>query len=79
MDNLIDLNAPVAEVIKAHPEVKDLLIELGFSPLANPAMLHTVGKVTSLKMGSKMTKIPLKQIQQTLEWNGYQVVGGDDE
>ncbi|HHT7804059.1 TPA: DUF1858 domain-containing protein [Streptococcus suis] len=79
MDNLIDLNAPVAEVIKAYPEVKDLLIELGFSPLANPAMLYTVGKVTSLKMGSKMTKISLKQLQQTLEWNGYQVVGGNDE
>ncbi|HFR3797868.1 DUF1858 domain-containing protein [Streptococcus suis] len=77
--NTIDLNLPVAEIINQHPEVKDILIELGFSPLANPAMLHTVGKVTSLKMGSKMTKISLKQIQQTLEWNGYQVVGGNDE
>ncbi|UUM58515.1 DUF1858 domain-containing protein [Streptococcus suis] len=76
--NTIDLNLPVAEIINQHPEVKDILIELGFSPLANPAMLHTVGKVTSLKMGSKMTKISLKQIQQTLEWNGYQVVGGND-
>ncbi|HFI0747336.1 TPA: DUF1858 domain-containing protein [Streptococcus suis] len=77
--NTIDLNLPVAEIINQHPEVKDILVELGFSPLANPAMLHTVGKVTSLKMGSKMTKISLKQIQQTLEWNGYQVVGGNDE
>ncbi|HFR3769730.1 TPA: DUF1858 domain-containing protein [Streptococcus suis] len=76
--NTIDLNLPVAEIINQHPEVKDILVELGFSPLANPAMLHTVGKVTSLKMGSKMTKISLKQIQQTLEWNGYQVVGGND-
>ncbi|HFR3410737.1 DUF1858 domain-containing protein [Streptococcus suis] len=77
--NTIDLNLPVAEIINQHPEVKDILVELGFKPLANPAMLHTVGKVTSLKMGSKMTKISLKQIQQTLEWNGYQVVGGNDE
>lgn len=77
--NTIDLNLPVAEIINQHPEVKDILVELGFSPLANPAMLYTVGKVTSLKMGSKMTKISLKQIQQTLEWNGYQVVGGNDE
>ncbi|NQN91154.1 DUF1858 domain-containing protein [Streptococcus suis] len=77
MDNLIELNAPVAEVIKAHPEVKDLLIELGFKPLANPAMLSTVGKVTSLKTGSKMTKIPLDRIQQVLECNGYEVIGGE--
>ena len=77
MDNLIDLNAPVAEVIKAHPEVKDLLIELGFKPLANPAMLNTVGKVTSLRTGSKMTKISLDRIRQVLECNGYEVIGGE--
>ncbi|BDD38555.1 DUF1858 domain-containing protein [Streptococcus ruminantium] len=73
--NTIDLNLPVADIISQHPEVKELLIDLGFKPLANPAMLHTVGKVTSLKIGSKMTKIPLERIQQVLEYNGYDVVG----
>ncbi|BBA92421.1 DUF1858 domain-containing protein [Streptococcus ruminantium] len=65
----------MADIISQHPEVKELLIDLGFKPLANPAMLHTVGKVTSLKTGSKMTKIPLERIQQVLEYNGYDVVG----
>ncbi|WP_156009498.1 DUF1858 domain-containing protein [Streptococcus ruminantium] len=73
--NTIDLNLPVADIISQHPEVKELLIDLGFKPLANPAMLHTVGKVTSLKTGSKMTKIPLERIQRVLEYNGYDVVG----
>ncbi len=36
-------------IIKEHPEVKELLIDLGFKPLSNPAMLNTVGKVPSLK------------------------------
>ncbi len=67
--NTIDLNLPVAEIINQHPEVKDILVELGFKLLANPAMLNTVGKVTSLKTGSKMTKIPLDRIQQVLECN----------
>ena len=48
--NTIDLSQPVATIIKEHPEVKDLLIGLGFKPLSNPAMLNTVGKVTSLKV-----------------------------
>ncbi|MBS8057425.1 DUF1858 domain-containing protein, partial [Streptococcus suis] len=52
-------------------------VELGFKPLANPAMLNTVGKVTNLKTGSKMTKIPLDRIQQVLECNGYEVIGGE--
>lgn len=75
--NTIDLNLPVAEIINQHPEVKDILVELGFKPLTNPAMLNTVGKVTSLKTGSKMTKIPLDRIQQVLECNGYEVIGGE--
>lgn len=75
--NTIDLNLPVAEIINQHPEVKEILVELGFKPLANSAMLNTVGKVTNLKTGSKMTKIPLDRIQQVLECNGYEVIGGE--
>ncbi|MBF8969686.1 MULTISPECIES: DUF1858 domain-containing protein [unclassified Streptococcus] len=77
--NTIDLTIPVAEVLDKHPEVKDLLIELGFTPLSNPVMLNTVGKITSLKQGSKLAKIPLKSIQEQLEWNGYTVIGGLDD
>lgn len=77
MNNIIDLSKPVAQTLKEHPEVKDILVELGFKPLANPAMLNTVGKVTTLKAGSKMTRIPLAKIKQTLEFNGYEVVGDE--
>ena len=75
--NTIDLNLPVAEIINQHPEVKEILVELGLKPLANPAMLNTVGKVTSLRTGSKMTKISLDRIRQVLECNGYEVIGGE--
>lgn len=74
--NTIDLNMPVAEIVTRHPEVKELLIEIGFKPLANPAMLNTLGKVTSLKAGSKFANIPLEEIQKVLECNGYDVIGG---
>ena len=73
--NTIDLSQPVATIIKEHPEVKDLLIDLGFKPLSNPAMLNTVGKVTSLQAGSKLTNIPLYKIKKTLLFNGYDVIG----
>ena len=44
MDNKIDVSIPVAQVIDQHPEVLDLLVELGFKPLANPIMRNTVGR-----------------------------------
>ena len=34
MNNVIDVSIPVAQVIDQHPEVLDLLVELGFKPLA---------------------------------------------
>ena len=75
MDNVIDLSIPVAEVIEKHPEVLDVLVELGFTPLANPVMRNSVGRVFSIKKGAGMNGIDLNKIKQTLELNGYEVVG----
>ena len=73
MDNKIDVSIPVAQ----HPEVLDLLVELGFKPLANPIMRNTVGRKVSLKQGSKLEGTPMEKIVRTLEANGYEVVGLD--
>ncbi|WP_048690396.1 DUF1858 domain-containing protein [Streptococcus sp. 400_SSPC] len=77
MDNKIDVSIPVAQVIDQHPEVLDLLVELGFKPLANPIMRNTVGRKVSLKQGSKFEGTPMDKIVRTLEANGYEVVGLD--
>ena len=53
MDNIIDVSIPVAEVVDKHPEVLEILVELGFKPLTNPLMRNTVGRKVSLKQGSK--------------------------
>ena len=77
MDNVIDVSIPVAQVIDQHPEVLDLLVELGFKPLANPIMRNTVGRKVSLKQVSKLEGTPMEKIVRTLEANGYEVVGLD--
>lgn len=78
MNNIIDINLPVAEILKQNPELKDLFVQLGFKPLANSSMLNTVGKVTSLKKGSKLAGISLDKIVKTLEFNGYDVIGVEE-
>lgn len=75
MDNIIDLTIPVAKVVDKHPEVLEILVELGFTPLANPLMRNTIGRKTSLKTGSKLAGVELEKIVTTLEANGYEVVG----
>lgn len=77
--NTIYLTDSVYTTIKNHPEVKALLIELGFTPLSQPHMLQTLGRVTSLQKGSQLTKIPLEEIVKELEINGYIVKESRDE
>lgn len=79
MNNIIDLSKPVAETVKEHPEVKEILVDLGFKPLSKATMLNTVGKVTSIKTGAKLANISLDKIQQILEFNGYEVIGGNND
>ena len=78
--NTIDLSIPIAEVVEQHPEVLELLVDLGFTPLANPLMRQTLGRTVSIKQGAKMKGMDLKRIIDTLEWNGYDIKGvADDE
>lgn len=69
--NTIYLEDSVYTTITKHPEVKDLLVEIGFKPLNQPQMVHTVGRITNLIKGSKIAKVPLETIVETLEMNGY--------
>lgn len=78
MENQIDLTIPVKQVIDAHPEIVDILVDLGFSPLANPAMRNTVGKVVSLEKGCKMINLPIEQLINELSWNGYSIKRGEE-
>ena len=76
MDNVIDLSIPVAEVIEKHPEVLDVLVELGFTPLANPVM-HVIqsGAWFPIKKALVWTALTWIKSSKSLELNGYEVVG----
>ena len=54
--NTIYLEDSVYTTLQNHPEVKELLIELGFTPLSQPQMVQTVGRITSLKKVLKLLK-----------------------
>lgn len=74
-DNTIDVNESVYSVIEKNPELLPLLVELGFKPLNNPTMLNSLGRMTSIRKGSKLINQPLGKIVQELQWNGYKVKG----
>ena len=54
MEKVIDLRKSVYDICQAHPEAVEILAEVGFSEIAKPGMLATVGRVMTIPKGARM-------------------------
>ena len=73
MDKILDLDKSVASLVKEYPEVADIMHELGFTEIKNPAMLASVGRIMNLKKGSQMKKIPMEEIIRAFREKGFEI------
>ena len=69
----INGNNTVFVLIQENPELKDVLVNLGFTPLNDPKMLNTVGHMMSLNNGAKQIKITPEQLQAGLNEAGFEL------
>ena len=76
MDKILDLDKSVSSLVKEYPEVADIMVELGFSEIKNPAMLASVGRIMNLKKGSQMKKIPMEEIVRAFREKGFEITDG---
>ena len=76
MDKILDLDKSVASLVKEYPEVTDIMADLGFTEIKNPAMLASVGRIMNLKKGSQMKKIPMEKIVRAFREKGFEITGG---
>ena len=53
MAKKLDLNKPVFELVQEYPELVDVLKDLGFSEITKPAMLNSVGRITTIPKGDE--------------------------
>lgn len=73
MTKPLDLKKTIYELVQEYPEFIQVMEELGFSSITNPAMLATVGRVMTLPKGATMRGLDLERIKQELAKRGYQV------
>ena len=73
MDKILDLDKSVASLVKEYPEVVDIMSDLGFTEIKNPAMLASVGRIMNLKKGSQMKKIPMEEIVRAFREKGFEI------
>ena len=76
MEKILDLDKSVASLVKEYPEVADIMAELGFTEIKNPAMLASVGRIMNLKKGSQMKKIPMEEIVRAFREKGFEITDG---
>jgi hypothetical protein len=74
MEKEINLKKSVYELVKTYPELKTILVELGFKDIVLPGMLETAGRIMTIEKGAKMKQFDIKDIIKKLEEKGYKVV-----
>lgn len=74
MKKIIDLTRPVYELIREHPEIVEIMKDLGFDNIANPAMLNTVGRIITIPKGAAMKKIDMALIAKEFEAHGFEII-----
>ncbi|MGN0072150.1 MAG: DUF438 domain-containing protein [Atopobiaceae bacterium] len=78
MAEAIDLDASVYETCTAHPEVKDLMAEAGFTEIVKPGMLQTMGKFMTIRKGCGVKGVDLDELVRTFQAHGLSVKGYEE-
>ena len=71
----LDLNKTVYELTNEYPEVKDIMVELGFKDITSPAAMNFMGRVMTIPKGALIKGISMDKVVETFENNGFEVKG----
>lgn len=70
----IDLNQSVYTLCGSHPELVDIMAQIGFSDIAKPGMLQTAGRLMTIPKGAALKKLDMDMIKEKLEGHGYRII-----
>lgn len=71
MEKRICLEKPIHDICREYPEVIEIMKELGFENITNPAMLNTAGRYMTISKGAAMKGINLDKIKEVFAEKGY--------
>ncbi|MEK3790181.1 DUF1858 domain-containing protein [Paenibacillus sp. FSL R7-0204] len=74
MSKALKLDEPVFELVTRHPEVVEIMVELGFRDIAKPGMLQTAGRFMTLSKGMKLKKIELETVRLAFWQHGFEII-----
>jgi hypothetical protein len=69
----IDADSTVADLTESHPELIELLAELGFLGVRNEATRRSVGRLITLRRGCRIQGKRLEDVASALKAHGFLV------
>lgn len=75
MSKMLDLNKSVHDLAQEFPEFTQVMVSLGFTDIAKPAALNTVGRVMTVPRGCSIKGIALDDAVKAFEAAGFTVRG----
>jgi hypothetical protein len=73
MSQVIELSKSVKDICTVHPDVIEILKELGFEQITSAGMLNTVGRFMTIPKGAAMRGIPLEKIKTKFAEKGFEL------
>jgi hypothetical protein len=73
MGNVIYTSQTVYEIVKEHPEVMEIMKEIGFTDITKPGMLQTAGRFMTLAKGSQIKNISMDKMKEAFKSRGYEL------
>lgn len=70
----ISLKQSVYEICTAHPELVEVMREIGFVNITRPGMLQSVGKFMTIPKGCRTMRIPLEKVNEHFQAHGFNLV-----
>ncbi|MEK3899835.1 DUF1858 domain-containing protein [Paenibacillus sp. FSL R7-0179] len=74
MSKALKLDESVFELVTRHPEIVEIMVELGFRDIAKPGMLQTAGRFMTLSKGMKLKKIELETVRLAFQRHGFEII-----
>lgn len=74
MKKSVNFDKSIYELVREHPEIADIMYDLGFTDIVKPAMLNTAGRVMTLTKGAALKKIDLATIKQSFQAKGFEII-----
>jgi len=74
MKKVLRMDESIFDIVSRHPEVIDIMVELGFKDITKPGMLQTAGRFMTLSKGIKLKKMNLDTVMLTFERHGFEII-----